>query len=174
MENNGEHCTGGRGGIRTHGTLAGTPVFKTGALNHSATLPSLDVSDLAGGCGRGKRQFAAGHDATPASGPQVERSAVQPNAKASKLEQSSTRLAVVRARNPLETMSWLRMIHLPLRCSSESIKAFRIPDRDYRVIPSAIPGRQPEPLAFWLKPWNGILQMHEPRRFRRSPGPSPL
>jgi hypothetical protein len=32
---------GGRGGIRTHGTLAGTPVFKTGALNHSATLPSL-------------------------------------------------------------------------------------------------------------------------------------
>ena len=33
-------ATGGRGGIRTHGTLAGTPVFKTGALNHSATLPS--------------------------------------------------------------------------------------------------------------------------------------
>jgi hypothetical protein len=31
---------GGRGGIRTHGALAGTPVFKTGALNHSATLPS--------------------------------------------------------------------------------------------------------------------------------------
>src|ERR1035437_6299317 len=31
---------GGRGGIRTHGTLAGTPVFKTGALNRSATLPN--------------------------------------------------------------------------------------------------------------------------------------
>ncbi len=31
---------GGRGGIRTHGALAGTPVFKTGALNHSATLPA--------------------------------------------------------------------------------------------------------------------------------------
>ena len=31
---------GGRGGIRTHGTLAGTPVFKTGSLNHSDTLPS--------------------------------------------------------------------------------------------------------------------------------------
>lgn len=31
---------GGKGGIRTHGTLAGTPVFKTGALNHSATFPS--------------------------------------------------------------------------------------------------------------------------------------
>jgi hypothetical protein len=30
----------GWGGIRTHGTLAGTPVFKTGALNHSATHPS--------------------------------------------------------------------------------------------------------------------------------------
>ena len=30
---------GGEGGIRTHGTLASTPVFKTGAINHSATSP---------------------------------------------------------------------------------------------------------------------------------------
>ena len=30
---------GGGGGIRTHGTLAGTAVFKTAALNHSATPP---------------------------------------------------------------------------------------------------------------------------------------
>jgi hypothetical protein len=30
---------GGRGEIRTHETLARLPVFKTGALNHSATLP---------------------------------------------------------------------------------------------------------------------------------------
>ena len=30
---------GGRGGIRTHGRLSPTPVFKTGALNRSATLP---------------------------------------------------------------------------------------------------------------------------------------
>jgi hypothetical protein len=37
---------GGRGGIRTHGTLAGTPVFKTGALNHSATLPNVEISQL--------------------------------------------------------------------------------------------------------------------------------
>ena len=36
-------CSGGRGGIRTHGTLAGTPVFKTGALNHSATLPNVPL-----------------------------------------------------------------------------------------------------------------------------------
>src|SRR3954464_376962 len=35
-----KRASGGRGGIRTHGTLAGTPVFKTGALNHSATLPT--------------------------------------------------------------------------------------------------------------------------------------
>jgi hypothetical protein len=35
---------GGRGGIRTHGTLAGTPVFKTGRLNHSRTLPSLEIA----------------------------------------------------------------------------------------------------------------------------------
>src|SRR5437762_13521251 len=38
--------SGGRGGIRTHGTLAGTPVFKTGALNHSATLPSAQRQSL--------------------------------------------------------------------------------------------------------------------------------
>ena len=30
---------GGWGGIRTHGGLAPTPVFKTGAFNHSATHP---------------------------------------------------------------------------------------------------------------------------------------
>src|SRR6516164_7146798 len=29
----------GRGGIRTHGDLSATPVFKTGAFDHSATLP---------------------------------------------------------------------------------------------------------------------------------------
>jgi hypothetical protein len=39
---------GGRGGIRTHGTLAGTPVFKTGALNHSATLPLQRYQSLSG------------------------------------------------------------------------------------------------------------------------------
>jgi hypothetical protein len=48
---------GGRGGIRTHGALAGTPVFKTGALNRSATLPSLELSDLAGVRVRGKYQL---------------------------------------------------------------------------------------------------------------------
>src|SRR5690606_26422488 len=30
---------GGGGGIRTHGTVSCTPVFKTGALNRSATPP---------------------------------------------------------------------------------------------------------------------------------------
>src|SRR5579875_2574459 len=30
---------GGRGGIRTHGRLSPTAVFKTAALNHSATRP---------------------------------------------------------------------------------------------------------------------------------------
>ncbi len=29
----------GEGGIRTHGTLSSTPVFKTGAINRSATSP---------------------------------------------------------------------------------------------------------------------------------------
>jgi hypothetical protein len=31
--------SGGGGGIRTHGTVSRTPVFKTGALNRSATPP---------------------------------------------------------------------------------------------------------------------------------------
>ena len=34
---------GGRGGIRTHERLAPLPVFKTGAFDHSATLPRLDM-----------------------------------------------------------------------------------------------------------------------------------
>jgi hypothetical protein len=33
-------ATGGGGEIRTHDTLASMPVFKTGALNHSATPPN--------------------------------------------------------------------------------------------------------------------------------------
>ena len=31
----------GEGGIRTHGTVAGTLVFKTRALNHSTTSPEV-------------------------------------------------------------------------------------------------------------------------------------
>ena len=41
--------SGGEGGIRTPGTLSGTPVFKTGAINHSATSPgAVDVAILRG------------------------------------------------------------------------------------------------------------------------------
>ena len=32
--------SGGEGGIRTHGRIAPTPVFKTGAFNRSATSPA--------------------------------------------------------------------------------------------------------------------------------------
>jgi hypothetical protein len=35
--------TGGEGGIRTPDTLSGMPVFKTGAINHSATSPATTV-----------------------------------------------------------------------------------------------------------------------------------
>ena len=38
---------GGRGGIRTHEALADLPVFKTGALNHSATRPHFRIKQLA-------------------------------------------------------------------------------------------------------------------------------
>ena len=34
---------GGEGGIRTPDTLSGMPVFKTGAINHSATSPGTTV-----------------------------------------------------------------------------------------------------------------------------------
>ena len=37
---------GGGGGIRTHGTISRTPVFKTGALNRSATPPHLHEADV--------------------------------------------------------------------------------------------------------------------------------
>ncbi len=32
-------ATGGEGGIRTHGTVAGTPDFESGTFDHSATSP---------------------------------------------------------------------------------------------------------------------------------------
>src|SRR5437764_6871370 len=35
---------GGGGGIRTHGTVAGTAVFKTAALNRSATPPGTSAT----------------------------------------------------------------------------------------------------------------------------------
>jgi hypothetical protein len=44
---------GGRGGIRTHGGLAPTPVFKTGALNRSATLPNDPLMTVARKEGKG-------------------------------------------------------------------------------------------------------------------------
>ena len=36
---------GGSGGIRTHGRVSPSPVFKTGAFNRSATLPGEALSD---------------------------------------------------------------------------------------------------------------------------------
>lgn len=42
----GKILIGGRGGIRTHGEVAPSPVFKTGAFDHSATLPRETVISL--------------------------------------------------------------------------------------------------------------------------------
>ena len=42
----GSKSNGGEGGIRTPGTLSGTPVFKTGAINHSATSPGTRMNCL--------------------------------------------------------------------------------------------------------------------------------
>ena len=44
---------GGESGIRTHGGIATTAVFKTAALNHSAISPRR--SDYASGVGRARR-----------------------------------------------------------------------------------------------------------------------
>ena len=46
---------GGQGGIRTHGELPPTTVFKTVALNHSATCP-LTMRPLASALCDGKRR----------------------------------------------------------------------------------------------------------------------
>ena len=37
------HWSYGQGGIRTHDTLAGIPVFETDAFSHSATCPGWGV-----------------------------------------------------------------------------------------------------------------------------------
>jgi hypothetical protein len=41
-----DKANGGEGGIRTPGTLSGTPVFKTGAINHSATSPVYRAASI--------------------------------------------------------------------------------------------------------------------------------
>src|SRR5207302_7806738 len=90
------------------------------------------------GGGIGRKALAGGSSGgcyiVPVPLPQLERTFVYPNTTAKRPEHRSTKLAVVRARNPLETMSRLRMIHLPLRCSSELIKGFGIPGQNYQAI----------------------------------------
>ncbi len=54
---------GGRGEIRTHERLATLPVFKTGALNHSATLPGTVSQAL--GAGTDKNKLRIGPDISP-------------------------------------------------------------------------------------------------------------
>ena len=39
---------GGQGGIRTHGTLAGTPHFECGAIDHSTTCPPAVIKKPGG------------------------------------------------------------------------------------------------------------------------------
>jgi hypothetical protein len=54
---------GGSGEIRTHGWLAPSPVFKTGALNRSATLPCKSGAHCSGFglvCTRGRQSGQAG------------------------------------------------------------------------------------------------------------------
>jgi hypothetical protein len=39
---------GGQGGIRTHGTLAGSPHFECGAIDHSTTCPPAVIRERPG------------------------------------------------------------------------------------------------------------------------------
>ena len=52
---------GGEGGIRTHGTLTGTPHFECGAIDHSTTSPShfRPGGELVGGSGAKRGQDIA-------------------------------------------------------------------------------------------------------------------
>src|SRR5690606_5475453 len=45
----GQERDGGEGGIRTHGTLAGTTVFETAPIDHSGTSPHIKVWFAEGG-----------------------------------------------------------------------------------------------------------------------------
>jgi hypothetical protein len=45
---------GGEGGIRTPDTLSGMPVFKTGAINHSATSPDYFIFITVDACAAGE------------------------------------------------------------------------------------------------------------------------
>jgi hypothetical protein len=58
MEANGGECKfGGWGGIRTHGELSPTPVFKTGAFNRSATHPRVRAMIYRHGRGQGRANY---------------------------------------------------------------------------------------------------------------------
>ena len=165
----GEPCIGGRGGIRTHGTLAGTPVFKTGALNHSATLPTLDVSDLAGARGRGKRQIGPDWRAGGESAWRRSRAFSRTRKPAS----SSTAAPGLPWSKP--EIRWrpnrgCACDTCHSRCSSELIKAFGIAgpergDASSEVRVTSILG------TGHFRPGNDNLQTHGPRKSPRSPGP---
>jgi hypothetical protein len=58
--------SGGWGGIRTHETLAGLPVFKTGAFNRSATHP-VKIQIRGGSEGGKDRSLARPYCPTPLS-----------------------------------------------------------------------------------------------------------
>src|SRR5450432_1939796 len=58
---------GGGGGIRTHGTVTSTPVFKTGALNRSATPPVVRVAGSSTGRGGRVNPSARASDAARAT-----------------------------------------------------------------------------------------------------------
>jgi hypothetical protein len=142
-------CPVGAGGflvrLLTRGEITSLTHVEWGHSTGVRKVIGDDIGRNAFACGpQGESRCWSGPALSRHHGSRWKRTPVYPNAAASRLEHSSTKLAVVRARNPLETMSWLRMLHLPLRCSSEFIKAFRIFGRNDRIVSWPKPGQYPE------------------------------
>ncbi len=60
---------GGEGGIRTHVTLSGKPVFETGLINRSSTSPRWDIESETGGVALSEGRSIGGAGCGCQSGP---------------------------------------------------------------------------------------------------------
>ena len=115
FSDDGDECklrsiSGGRGGIRTHGGFHPTTVFKTVALNHSATLPARRPWPQAGAKLKGKWQSrSCGRRQLGFCGRRIERSCWSTPAVAG-------RSVAIRSHYfCLLAMIWRRCGHMPCR-----------------------------------------------------------
>ena len=95
-----------------HPSVAGPHILAGPRRQCEAVVAKQAMKDGWPQCQAKQSRRAIGEVRIPARSGTVELH--QARAKARRLEHSSTRLAVVSAKNPPETASWLRMRHLPL------------------------------------------------------------